>query len=94
MISAGSLKILGWVFFICFSALPPILGGAAIADGVGDATTAQVLRYVALTFGLVMVWAGALLLICLVIRAIEDDELQAHLPCQHDHTADDEQEDA
>jgi hypothetical protein len=91
MISVGSLKFLAWVFFVCFSALPPILGGAAIADGVGDATTARVLRYVALAFGLVMAWAGALLLISLVIRAVEEDEIHAHLPCQHDHNEDDEQ---
>lgn len=94
MISVRTLKVLAWAFFVCFSALPPILGGASLAGAIGHETTRRVLNYVGLGFGLLFLWSGSLLLLCLTLRAVEEDEsLSQHHPCEHNHATEIEADD-
>lgn len=86
MITTGGLKVLLLTFSLCLAALAAVLGGAVLADGLGDPTAARVLRYLALALALVGGLAAGLLLICLGIRAVEDDEAPIHA-C-HDHEPD------
>ncbi len=88
MITVRGLKFLALLFSLCITSLAAVLGGGAIADGLGDPAAGRVLRYIGFAIAVVGFWSGAMLLILLALRAIADDDIPVGSCCDHEPTDD------